>query len=399
MSKLFNIALKDIRLEFSSLMALLTFILLPAVFTVIFAGRFAGDDGGGVVGIPLVVVDLDRSDFSADLIQRLEQSDAIAPSASSLEDAEGTYENDSATLLIVPSGFGELAGVGKSAELELRLQPNDTNGIVIGQAVQAAVGELSRALAIAAQSTDALAADGAFADDGERQVYFDGALESAEIHLASLPARIETTQPEAAADNSFDVLSQQAIGQLITWVFIPLLGTSVLFSSERIRGTLRRIVTTPTSKATYMAGTVLGQVSKALVQMMLIILVGYLAYGISYANNPLALLIVLLSFALAGTAFGTMLGTFVKSDSQANGLSVMLGMVMSLLGGCWFPLEFFPPAAQTVAKFLPTRWALVGVQDLVVRGQGVSGILLESGVLLLFAAVFFAIGVWRFRFE
>ncbi|MGB1254023.1 MAG: ABC transporter permease, partial [Candidatus Promineifilaceae bacterium] len=220
-----------------------------------------------------------------------------------------------------------------------------------------------------------------------------------ETRLATLPPRIESTQPENAASNSFDVLSQQAIGQLITWVFIPLVGTSGLFVNERMRGTLRRMVTTPTSKATFMGGAILGQILKAMVQMLLIILVGAGLYGISYANNPLALLIVLLSFALAGTALGTMLGTFVKSDGQATGLSIMTGMVMSMLGGCWFPLELFPPSAQTVARFLPTRWALVGIQDLVVRGQGVSDILLESGVLLLFAAVFFTIGIWRFRYE
>ncbi len=33
------------------------------------------------------------------------------------------------------------------------------------------------------------------------------------------------------------------------------------------------------------------------------------------------------------------------------------------------------------------------------RGQGVAGILPEAGVLLGFAAVFFVIGIWRFRYE
>ena len=79
MSKLLNLALKDIRLEFSSPLALLTFILLPAVFTVIFAGRFSGDSGDGPTGIPLMVVDQDNSTFSADLVAALEQSDSTSP--------------------------------------------------------------------------------------------------------------------------------------------------------------------------------------------------------------------------------------------------------------------------------------------------------------------------------
>ena len=37
--------------------------------------------------------------------------------------------------------------------------------------------------------------------------------------------------------------------------------------------------------------------------------------------------------------------------------------------------------------------------DLVLRGGGLQDILPEAGVLLGFAAIFFIVGVWRFRYE
>jgi len=40
-----------------------------------------------------------------------------------------------------------------------------------------------------------------------------------------------------------------------------------------------------------------------------------------------------------------------------------------------------------------------GMLDIVVRSQGLGGIAPEAGVLLGFAALFFLIGVWRFRYE
>ncbi len=40
-----------------------------------------------------------------------------------------------------------------------------------------------------------------------------------------------------------------------------------------------------------------------------------------------------------------------------------------------------------------------GFVDIVMRGRGLTDILPEAGALLVFAAAFFAIGVWRFRFE
>jgi ABC-2 type transport system permease protein len=77
----------------------------------------------------------------------------------------------------------------------------------------------------------------------------------------------------------------------------------------------------------------------------------------------------------------------------------MAGMVMALLGGCWYPLELFPQVIQQVVKILPTRWAMQGMLDIVLRGQGVADVLPEAAVLLGFAAVFYAIGILRFRYE
>ncbi len=54
---------------------------------------------------------------------------------------------------------------------------------------------------------------------------------------------------------------------------------------------------------------------------------------------------------------------------------------------------------RSAAQALPTYWSMQGMLDILVRDQGVEGILLESGVLLGFALVFFLIGVLRFRYE
>ena len=113
----------------------------------------------------------------------------------------------------------------------------------------------------------------------------------------------------------------------------------------------------------------------------------------------MALAVILTAAALAAGAIGTTMGAFVKTERQATGLSIMLGMVMGLMGGCWYPLELFPPVVQQMVKVLPTTWAMQGMLDLVLRGRGLLDILPEAGVLVGFAAVFFAVGVWRFRYE
>ncbi len=138
---------------------------------------------------------------------------------------------------------------------------------------------------------------------------------------------------------------------------------------------------------------------RALIQMVLLMVFGTLVMGVNWASQPLALAIVMVASCLAAAALGTMLGTFIKTAEQANGLSIMIGMVMAMLGGCWYPLELFPQVVQQAVRVLPTTWAMNGMLDLLLRGQGVMGILPEAGVLLGFALVFFVVGIWRFRYE
>jgi ABC-2 type transport system permease protein len=137
----------------------------------------------------------------------------------------------------------------------------------------------------------------------------------------------------------------------------------------------------------------------ALVQMALLVAFGVLVMGLNWGRAPVPLALLLLTFALASAALGTTLGTFIKTEGQATGLSVMLGMLMALLGGCWYPIELFPQFVRAAVQILPTTWAMQGLLDIILHGQGLASVLPEAGVLLGFAAAFFIIGVWRFRYE
>jgi ABC-2 type transport system permease protein len=108
---------------------------------------------------------------------------------------------------------------------------------------------------------------------------------------------------------------------------------------------------------------------------------------------------MMVTFGLASAAFGVTLGTFIKTEKQASNLSIMIGMVFSLLGGAMWPIELFPPAIKTFAQLFPTYWATTGFNNLAMRGLGLESVLLPAAVLVGFAAVFFTIGVARFRYE
>jgi ABC-2 type transport system permease protein len=400
--KIAAIAWKDAIIRFSSRSEILFFLVLPIVFTLILGGRDLGNDSA----IALPIINEDGSELAAELITSLENSSALAVSVLERAEAEELFADEEAVaLLSIPAGFEAalLAGQtadGQPAEISLEKAPNNTDAEAVDQAVSAAVGTVTQALIAANNSVETAEQIQPFDTETTRQRYFSDSLAMARSRIEEAPKRILLTRPAQGIEaEAFDLAAHQSAGQLITWVFIPLLGVSGLLAFERSQGTLRRMLITPTSKATFLLGTLSGQFAAGLVQMILLVGFGILVMGVNWGESPPALAVMLVTFGLASVSLGTMLATFVKTDSQANSISIMAGMVMALLGGCWFPLELFPESVRTAVRVLPTTWAMEGLTDLVLRGQGLVDILPNAAVLLGFAVVFLAVGTWRFRYE
>jgi ABC-2 type transport system permease protein len=399
MKKIFAIIIKDTLVRFTSPVEWLFFLILPILFTVIL-GASTGPSSDGRV--KMYVVDQANNSLSATLLDTLGQSSSVNPILKSEEEALSDFSRRKiSAVLIIPENFSQDALLNQQAELELRQLPNNTDALVVQQAVQAVLPRVSGLVDIAKNSlTNAESQSGfSFSSETERQEYFDQALELAKSQLAEAPTRLNEVSGNTQNDVEYDAPSNSSAGQLITWVFIPLIALSANFAYERQKGTLRRLLTTPTSKGLYLFGTITGQVLTALVQMLLLIGFGIFVMKLNWGHAPLALAVMMITSALAAAAMGTMLGTFVKTEGQATGLSIMFGMLMALMGGCWYPLELFPQVVQQVVKILPTTWAMQGLLDIVMRGQGLSAILPNAGVLCGFALVFFFVGVLRFRFE
>ena len=395
--KILSIIWKDTLLRFASRSELLFFLILPIVFTFILAG---GTGAPADNRIHLLVADQAGSPLSQQIIAELAKSESVRPEVVTLAEGEAAFADRAASaLLVIPANCDLAALETGEIVLDLRQLPNNLNGAAAGRSVQAVLYRLGSAVSIGRQAVAEAERLRPFADEAGRSAFFDAALVAAQDLMAQAPDRLEPVLASTEDPVKYDPAANSSAGQLITWVFIPLIGISAAFAFERQTGTLRRLLTTPTGKGAFLLGSILGIVFWALVQMTLLILFGVVVLRVNWADQPAGLALVMVASTLAAAALGAMLGAFVKTASQANGLSIMLGMVMALLGGCWYPIELFPETVRTAVKVLPTTWAMQGMTDLLLRGQGVMGVLPEVGVLLGFAAIFFAVGVARFRYE
>jgi ABC-2 type transport system permease protein len=350
----------------------------------------------------MLVVDQDQTSLSGQLIEGLDAAGSMEVVVISSEASETAAEEDqTAAILTIPVGFQERIYTGEAIDLALQEAGNEDAYDAAEQQVFVAVEQMGRAILAASVSVEEYEKRGKFADATARNLYYDESYDRAETAFLDLPQRVDVRTPDEGMvyEREKATSVQASAGQLITWVFIPLLTTAVVLANERTTGTLRRLFTTPTKKATFLLGTIVGQLLAAWVQMALLVIFGIHVLGIDWGNSIPGLAVLLLAFSLAATALGTLLGTLVRSADQAGGLAPITGMVMALVGGCWFPKELFPDAVKTVNQFLPTTWALQGLNDLGLRRLGLVEILPEAGVLLIFAVVFFGLGIWRFRYE
>jgi len=398
MKKLIAIVIKDTLVRFTSPVEWLFFLILPIIFTVIIGASTGPGDGR----VKLYIVDQADNALSENIISALEKSSTVVPEIKPLEDALSEFDQRKiSTVLVIPVYFNEDALLNRQAELDLHLLPNNVEAMVAEQAVQAVLTRVSSVVDIASASVSGAEKIPGFKFESTelRQAYFKDALSRSQTLMAEAPVRFREVQGNTTDTFTFDSRTNASAGQLITWVFIPLIGLSATFAYERQKGTLRRLLTTPTSKALYLGGTITGQVITALFQALLLVLFGQFVMQINWGREPVALAVMLIASTLAAAAFGTMLGAFVKTEGQANGLSIMSGMVMALMGGCWYPMELFPQAVQNAVKVLPTTWSMQGLLDILLRGHGLIDILPEAGVLLGFALLFFVIGILRFKYE
>lgn len=401
MRKILAIAWNDIQNEFSERSTLIFFLVLPLIFTAIIGAALGNTYGDETEDprLPLLVVNADTGAQSAALMDTLSTSDTVRVVPVSDAEASQRLEDGYPAALYLPADFSSRLDAGGEMALSLVFSAQNNQSMAIQQAVTAILKQLNAAEAIALQSAAEAEKLQAFASQAERQSYQDSARLAARQALANPPTRAVTVyaasnEPQIATGNE-----QSSPGQLVTWVMITLVGGSEVFVDERLKGTLRRLLASPTSRSLIIAGKIAGRFSMGAVQMLILVGFGALFLGVNWGRSPAALALLLICFGLAGTALGVMLGAFARTRKQASGLTTLFSMLLAALGGAWWPIEITPPGYQVAVRVLPSTWAMLGFNDVILRGQGVAGLLPEAGILLLFAAVFFTIGMLKLRFE
>jgi len=392
-----------IRIEFkrqlSGPTAWFFFLVLPLIFTASVGAGLSGAMNTGTsepqeVRTQLPLAARDQGPLVEGLKQTLESLNIeLIPVEEIPEDANG---------LIIPADFSDRILAGKPVTLTLQVESGSGASPVVEQSIRAAQGRVGGAALVAEMGLQQAQASGIVSTPEEEETFFRtlllDTLEAAEDPAAAAEVRWpEDTTITRDAQTQITSQEHASAGQIVTWVQITLLGLAEVLVDERLQGTLKRILITPTSRATLFAGKLLAGLALGLVQMSILFVSGGLLFGVDWGSDPLAIVLVSFTFALATAALGIVIATFVKTRGQASSIVVGLAMSMSALGGAWYPLEITPPVYRQIVRILPSNWAMRAYNEMLAQGATLIDVVPHIAVLTGFAVLFMVVGIVRFR--
>jgi len=212
-----------------------------------------------------------------------------------------------------------------------------------------------------------------------------------------------TDGPAAVAVNSQDVghggkvnLNFFAPNIAVVFLFIGSgLGMRSLLM-ERSAGTLARITAAPVRPTQIVLGKLLAIFLTGMATIFVIWAVTTYGFGADW-GNLLGVLLMAIGATAAMCGIGVFLTSLAKTEQQAFGITLLVGLFLALVGGNLLPSGSLPDAFQVLALGTPNGWALVGFGRLDQLGEPASSIIGPFVILLIIAVVAGGLAMTRVR--
>ncbi|MEA5453699.1 ABC transporter permease [Sinomonas sp. JGH33] len=354
--------------------------VLPLMFSIVLTIALGGVFGGGKSDSP-VTIPVAASGTQAEAVaQTITSIPGITWRATNADDAKAAVDQGKSIGAVLVSRDGK--------GIDFYEDPSQlTNAQLLYGQISAAL-HASHAASQAARLGQAVKSSG----NPQAEALAESVANEQGVSLTTSRAgnRDSSAQPTAA--------EQYIPGFTVAFLFFIASTIAQYLFMERERGTLRRLLTSPVSRSSILAGKLLPTILIGFVQVVVIFAVGRLAFGMTL-GSPAALFLVTCAAVAAANGFGLMITSLSKTQAQATGLATLLVFTLATVAGCYVPLSLMPGFMQSIALATPQGWAMQAYQSIIMKGADSLEILPSVGVLVAFSLAFFGIGLVRFRFE
>ncbi len=419
---------KDILQYLANRRAVLMSLVAPIIIAAFFGSLFGSESKPS--NIPIAVSDLDGSEISAQVVASLAADPALAlkrlPEAEALAGVRAGQLRAAVTL---PAGFGAQAaramlGTAKKPEIVLTVDPSQTMvlPLVRGLLVQHVMQPVSQA---------AFSASGPAMADARQSVRGSATLPDADRQellsmfdsIARVQARSAAAPGSAASSPGLPGMSMPFTTQEVKATprndpgagyngyahafagmgvqFILLLGVDfgIALLTLRRLGLWQRLRAAPLSRPQVLGSRMASCALIAFFVFAVILAVGVAAFGVRVHGSLPGLVLLIAAYALVTASFGLMIAALGRTPETTRGLAILVTLLMVMLGGAWVPSFIFPPWLQALSAWVPTHWAVDGLDAMTWRGLTFGAALQPTAAMLGFSLLFAAVALWRFRWE
>jgi ABC-2 type transport system permease protein len=194
-----------------------------------------------------------------------------------------------------------------------------------------------------------------------------------------------------------DVLIPGIAGLAIVATTFSSLAFNITFLREQ--GILKRMRGTPMPTPLYLGGLLGSAVLNAVVQVILVVTIGNLVYGVSWPEDPLSLAVFTVAGVTAFAALGIALSQAIPNVDSAAAYVNVVFLPLIFISGVFYSAESLPPVLEGVADALPLKHVIDGLSGAIVTGAGVADNVAALAVVGAWAAVGILLAVRFFRWE
>ena len=314
-----------------------------------------------VRNVPIVVVDVDRSPASQDLISRFTGS-GIFQLVDVVSDARAVdqyLESGEAWMaLSIPSSYGQDVAAGRPATLQVVADGSDANStnIALGYATNLIAGYAQELMQQRRAAGAPTSGTGGGIEPRVR-VWFNPSLESRYFMLPGI----------------FALLLLVVTSNL----------SSMAIVREREIGTLEQLNVTPLGRLELIIGKLLPYGVIGLIDVLLVLVVIVFWFEVPLRGSFWLLFGMSLIYLLTTLGLGLFTSTISHTQQQAMMTSTFFFLIpMMYLSGFVFPIENMPDLIQPITYLIPLRYFVVILRGIFLKGVGLETLWPQALALL-----------------
>jgi len=171
----------------------------------------------------------------------------------------------------------------------------------------------------------------------------------------------------------------------LTVVFGALSGVGFAISREREQGTMDGLLVSPIPATSVIAGKILSQTVRGMIQGFLILGLAMAVFGVRIYGNPIIMVVVMLLGVASFVGVGIILTSIAPEQETAQMLVILLQFPMMFLSGIIFPISQLPIWMQAIGKAMPLYYAADALRKVIILNVGFDVIAGDLVILVVYS--------------